>query len=60
VAGIADRHALPVAFGVLTCDTVEQAAARAGGNGGNKGWEAALAALEMADLRQRLVPAAAG
>jgi len=41
---------LPIAFGVLTCDTVAQAEARAGGEHGNKGWDAALAALEMADL----------
>jgi 6,7-dimethyl-8-ribityllumazine synthase len=58
VAAVAERHALPVAFGVLTCETVEQAAARAGGEHGNKGWEAALAALEMADLRRRLAVAA--
>jgi 6,7-dimethyl-8-ribityllumazine synthase len=57
-ASVADRHALPVAFGVLTCETFEQAAARAGGEHGNKGWEAALAALEMADLRRRLAVAA--
>jgi 6,7-dimethyl-8-ribityllumazine synthase len=41
---------VPVSFGVLTCDTVEQAEARAGGKMGNKGFEAALAALEMANL----------
>jgi 6,7-dimethyl-8-ribityllumazine synthase len=41
---------LPVSFGVLTCDTTEQAEARAGGKMGNKGFEAALAALEMANL----------
>jgi 6,7-dimethyl-8-ribityllumazine synthase len=40
-------HRLPVGFGVLTCDTRDQADARAGGEAGNKGWEAALAALEM-------------
>jgi 6,7-dimethyl-8-ribityllumazine synthase len=44
----------PVAMGVLTCDTVEQAQARAGGDHGNKGWDAALAALEMVDLLDRL------
>ena len=41
---------LPVAFGVLTTDDVDQALARAGGREGNKGWDAALAALEMASL----------
>lgn len=45
---------LPVGFGLLTCDTMEQAEARAGGAHGNKGWDAALAALEMADLFDRL------
>jgi 6,7-dimethyl-8-ribityllumazine synthase len=45
---------VPVGFGVLTCDTDEQAEARAGGAHGNKGWDAALAALEMADLFERL------
>jgi 6,7-dimethyl-8-ribityllumazine synthase len=57
VSRVMERYGIPVAFGVLTCDTVEQAAARAGGKGGNKGWEAALAALEMADLRTRLTAA---
>ena len=41
---------LPVAFGVLTTDTTQQALSRAGGRDGNKGWDAALVALEMADL----------
>ncbi|HUX33874.1 MAG TPA: 6,7-dimethyl-8-ribityllumazine synthase [Gemmatimonadaceae bacterium] len=45
---------LPLGFGLLTCDTVEQAEARAGGAHGNKGWDAALAALEMVDLLDRL------
>ena len=45
---------IPVAFGVLTCDTLEQALERAGAKGGNKGWEAALSALEMADLLTKL------
>jgi 6,7-dimethyl-8-ribityllumazine synthase len=53
-SAVAVRHGIPVGFGVLTCDTSEQAAARAGGKAGNKGWEAALAALEMADLLHRL------
>jgi 6,7-dimethyl-8-ribityllumazine synthase len=44
----------PVGFGLLTCDDEEQALARAGGEHGNKGWDAALAALEMADLFDRL------
>jgi 6,7-dimethyl-8-ribityllumazine synthase len=44
----------PIGFGVLTCDNDAQAEARAGGEHGNKGWDAALAALEMADLFDRL------
>ena len=44
----------PIGFGVLTCDTMDQAEARAGGAHGNKGWDASLAALEMADLFARL------
>lgn len=55
--GLADashEFELPVGFGVLTCDTVEQAEARAGGEHGNKGWDAALAAMEMVDLFDRL------
>ncbi len=44
----------PVTLGVLTCDTNEQALARAGGDHGNKGWDAAMAALEMVDLMDRL------
>ena len=40
----------PVAFGVITCDTAEQAVARSSPGSGNKGWEAALAAIEMANL----------
>jgi 6,7-dimethyl-8-ribityllumazine synthase len=54
LARVAERHRLPVGFGVLTCDTSEQAQERAGGKAGNKGWEAAIAALEMADLFARL------
>src|SRR5258706_8339023 len=40
----------PVAFGVITCNTLEQAVARSSPGAGNKGWEAALAAIEMANL----------
>src|SRR4029453_9740441 len=45
---------VPVAFGVLTCDTMEQAFDRAGGKAGNKGAEAALTALEMAGLLEAI------
>ena len=51
---VAVRHALPVAFGVLTTDTLEQAMARAGGAAGNKGHEAAEAAITLADALARL------
>jgi 6,7-dimethyl-8-ribityllumazine synthase len=44
----------PVIFGVLTCDTIEQAVERAGTKAGNKGADAAVAAIEMADLLRRL------
>ena len=45
---------LPVAFGVLTCDTIEQAVERAGTKAGNRGFDAALSAMEMAGLLQAL------
>ncbi len=41
---------VPVMFGVITADTIEQAVERAGTKAGNKGWDAALAAIEMANL----------
>ena len=50
IGDVARRHDLPVAFGVLTTDTIEQALARAGGDRGNKGYEAAVSALEMVQL----------
>jgi 6,7-dimethyl-8-ribityllumazine synthase len=55
--GLADASAefdTPIGFGLLTCDNMAQAESRAGGEHGNKGWDAALAALEMADLYARL------
>jgi 6,7-dimethyl-8-ribityllumazine synthase len=45
---------VPVVFGVLTCDTLEQAMNRAGGKAGNKGFEAAATAVEMVNLLKRL------
>lgn len=48
------RSGVPVLFGVLTCDSLEQAIHRSGGNAGNKGRECALAALEMVRLLDRL------
>ncbi|MBK6778816.1 MAG: 6,7-dimethyl-8-ribityllumazine synthase [Gemmatimonadetes bacterium] len=49
LSAVAVRHGLPVAFGVLTTETMEQALARAGGAAGNKGYEATEAALRTAD-----------
>lgn len=54
LAEVARAHAIPVGFGLLTTETLEQAAARAGGSAGNKGHEAAQAALEMAGIIARL------
>jgi 6,7-dimethyl-8-ribityllumazine synthase len=54
LGAVAVEHALPVAFGVLTVDTMEQAVARAGGSAGNKGYEAAAAALMTADVIAQL------
>jgi 6,7-dimethyl-8-ribityllumazine synthase len=50
IGAVARQYDLPVAFGVLTTDTMEQALARAGGDAGNKGYEAAVTALEMVQL----------
>jgi 6,7-dimethyl-8-ribityllumazine synthase len=51
---------LPIMFCVLTCDTLEQAIDRAGLKSGNKGFEAGLAAIEMAQLSRKLRGNAAG
>ena len=56
LARIALESGIPIGFGVLTTDTAEQAMDRAGGKAGNKGADAALAALEMANLLRRLEP----
>jgi 6,7-dimethyl-8-ribityllumazine synthase len=55
----AQETGVPHAFGVLTCDTLEQAIDRAGLKMGNKGFEAALAAVEMAQLKNAIVASAA-
>ena len=54
LAQVALKHDLPVAFGVLTVDSIEQAIERAGTKAGNKGVEASLSALEMVSLLRRL------
>lgn len=60
LAEAATRYLVPVGFGVLTCDTMGQALARAGGAAGNKGQEAAQAALETARVLQRFDRGAEG
>jgi 6,7-dimethyl-8-ribityllumazine synthase len=54
IAQIAAEAKLAVGFGVLTCDTIEQAIERAGSKGGNRGADAAVAAIEMANLYETL------
>ncbi len=54
VAHIALAEGLPVLFGVLTTDTIEQAIERAGTKAGNKGYDVACAAIEMIDLTKKL------
>jgi 6,7-dimethyl-8-ribityllumazine synthase len=54
VAQAALSTGVPVVFGILTCDTLEQAINRAGAKGGNKGFEAALTAIEMVNLLGQL------
>ena len=54
LAAVARTTGVPVAFGVLTCDTMEQALDRAGGKAGNKGAEAAVTVLELAGLLEAI------
>ncbi len=54
LAALATRSGVPVLFGLLTCDNLEQAIHRSGGNVGNKGCECAEAALRMASLLDQL------
>jgi 6,7-dimethyl-8-ribityllumazine synthase len=54
LGAVAVEHALPVGFGLLTVDTLQQASDRAGGSAGNKGHEAAAAALRTADALAQL------
>jgi len=56
VSRVALESGVPIAFGVLTTDTVEQAMDRAGGKAGNKGADAALTEIEMVNLLRRLEP----
>lgn len=50
IASVALESRIPVAFGVITSDTLEQAIERAGAKSGNKGWDAAVSAMEMVNL----------
>jgi 6,7-dimethyl-8-ribityllumazine synthase len=54
LAQVALSSGIPVSFGVLTCDSLEQALERSGSKAGNKGWQAAQAAIEMVQLYRRL------
>lgn len=54
LAQVALETGIPVSFGVLTCDTLEQAIDRAGAKSGNKGFDAAMTAVEMGNLMRRL------
>jgi len=54
IAGVGLETGIPVIFGVITSDTLEQAIERAGSKAGNKGWQAAASAIEMADLAGKL------
>ncbi|MBU0515488.1 MAG: 6,7-dimethyl-8-ribityllumazine synthase [Proteobacteria bacterium] len=54
VAAVSLETGRPVIFGVITADTVEQAVERAGTKAGNKGWQAAVAGIEMVDLLRKL------
>jgi len=58
IGHVAAESGVPVAFGVLTCNTLEQAIDRAGAKSGNKGFDAAMAAIEMASLMRQLRQAA--
>lgn len=54
IATVSLETGVPTVFGIITSDTIEQAIERAGTKAGNKGWDAALSAIEMADLMKKL------
>ncbi len=54
VAQLSLQSSIPISFGVITADTIEQAIERAGTKAGNKGWDAAISAIEMANLYREL------
>ncbi len=60
ISSVALKTGVPIIFGVITTETIEQAIERAGTKMGNKGFEAAVSAIEMADLMPRIKQGAAG
>lgn len=54
IAAASLETGVPIAFGVITSDTIEQAVERAGTKSGNKGWDAAITAIEMAQVMKKL------
>ena len=54
IAHVSLETSLPIIFGILTTETIEQAIERAGSKAGNKGWDAAMAAMEMARLQKNI------
>jgi len=54
IAAASLETGVPVAFGIITSDTIEQAIERAGSKAGNKGWDAAITAIEMAQVIKKL------
>jgi 6,7-dimethyl-8-ribityllumazine synthase len=56
IAQVSLKHSLPIAFGLLTVDNIEQAIERSGTKAGNKGAEAAVSAIEMVNLLRQIMP----
>ncbi|CAG1770646.1 6,7-dimethyl-8-ribityllumazine synthase [uncultured bacterium] len=54
IAQVSLAHGLPITFGVLTTDSIEQAIERAGTKSGNKGWDAAISAIEMVNVLKQI------
>jgi 6,7-dimethyl-8-ribityllumazine synthase len=54
IASASMETGIPIAFGIITCDSIEQAVERAGTKSGNKGWDAAVTAIEMAQVLKKL------
>ncbi|KPK43747.1 MAG: 6,7-dimethyl-8-ribityllumazine synthase [Nitrospira bacterium SM23_35] len=54
IASVSLETGVPIVFGIITSDTIEQAVERAGTKSGNKGWDAAVTAIEMAQLQKKL------